>query len=207
MITVILLAAGNARRFDGSQKLLAPVPHEGLAVPLIRATALGVLGAGLDGIVAVTGKDAARVRAALDGLAIAFVHNQAHATGMSGSLRVGVTEGLRLWPHSEGLLIALGDQPMAGTGIIERVVTGFQDLGARRASKIVVPRFSGVRGNPVLFGRELAPELLAVAGDRGGRGVVDRDPSRVVYVDFDSEPPLDVDTLDDLLALNRLRPR
>jgi CTP:molybdopterin cytidylyltransferase MocA len=39
-----------------------------------------------------------------------------------------------------------------------------------------------------------------VAGDRGARSVVEREPTRVRYVDFDRPPPLDVDTVSDLTA-------
>jgi molybdenum cofactor cytidylyltransferase len=65
----------------------------------------------------------------------------------------------------------------------------------------VAPRFRGNAGNPVLFSRALVPELLLVTGDRGARAVVERDPSRVEYVAFDRDAPLDVDTLDDLADL------
>jgi len=40
-----------------------------------------------------------------------------------------------------------------------------------------------------------------VKGDRGARGVVERDQSRVQYVDFESATPPDIDTSSDLAAL------
>jgi molybdenum cofactor cytidylyltransferase len=197
MISAILLAAGSARRFDGSQKLLAKLPHDGERLPLVRVSALGVLEAKLERVVVVLGREANAVREALALLPLAFVNNDNYASGMSSSLALGVAEATRLWPDSDGLLVALGDQPMGGTGIIERVANAFVGEGSRRTSSIVTPRFRGAPGNPVIFGRELAPELLAVTGDRGGRSVVDRDPSRVRYVDFDREPPPDIDTKND----------
>src|SRR5689334_15611659 len=105
MIAAILLAAGNARRFDGSQKLVAAVPYNGDPIPLVRLTTLGILAAGLQRIVAVTGRDAALVRGALAGLTVALTENSEYAAGMSGSLRIGVAEALRLWPGVDGLLI------------------------------------------------------------------------------------------------------
>ena len=53
----------------------------------------------------------------------------------------------------------------------------------------------------MLFDRTLAPELLAVGGDRGARIVVERDATRVSYVEFDRDVPLDVDTPGDVAAL------
>jgi CTP:molybdopterin cytidylyltransferase MocA len=57
-----------------------------------------------------------------------------------------------------------------------------------------------------LFTPPLLPELLALRGDRGARSVVERDASRVRYVDFARPAPRDVDTVTDLANLaNELR--
>jgi molybdenum cofactor cytidylyltransferase len=202
MIAAALLSAGRAQRFDGRQKLLVPVQYDGRLVPLVRLSVLGLMQGGVEQILVVGGRDGTQVRDCLDGLDVAFVLNEAFASGLSSSLRVGVEEVARRWPNSEGLMIALGDQPLVGTGIVaallERLATR-----VRTASEpwIVAPRFRGNAGNPVLFSRALVPELLLVTGDRGARAVVERDPSRVEYVAFDRDAPLDVDTLDDLADL------
>jgi CTP:molybdopterin cytidylyltransferase MocA len=47
----------------------------------------------------------------------------------------------------------------------------------------------------------MAPELLAITGDQGARAIIERDPSRVQYVDFDHEAPIDVDRPSDLARL------
>ena len=198
MITAVLLAAGSARRFDGSQKLLALVPTTDGPAPLVRLSAAALLDAGLTHIVVVIGRDAEGVRASLAGLDVRFVLNEEYATGLSSSLRIGVSEATRLWPTDNALLIALGDQPLTGTGVLESIL---RTVAERRKRSIVAPRFRGELGNPVLFLRALVPELLEVSGDRGARGVVERDQSRVHYVDFESAMPPDVDTVSDLAAL------
>src|SRR5690242_10076696 len=200
MITAILLAAGNARRFDGTQKLLARIRYDGAVVPLVYASALGLAQAGLRRIIVVLGRDAESVRRALGELDVEFVFNGAYETGMSSSLRVGVTEATRRWPDSNGIMIALGDQPLGGTPIAERLIAAFE-AGTNGGNSIVAPRFRGTPGNPVIFGHRLAPELLAITGDRGARSVVERDASRVTHVDFAMDAPPDVDTIDDLRTL------
>ena len=203
MIAAVLLAAGNARRFDGSQKLLALVHTAEGSVPLARCAASALLDAGLEHVVVVLGRDAERVRAALTGLDVRFALNADYASGLSSSLRAGVSEAIRLWPADDALLIALGDQPLAGTGVLESILRGAAERGDRT---IVAPRFRGEMGNPVLFARALTPELLQLTGDRGARGVVERDESRVRYVDFEIAMPPDVDTVSDLAAFaTRLR--
>ena len=201
MIAAVVLAAGNARRFDGTQKLLAPVQYEGATVPLVRLTVAGLVRAGVERIVIVGGRDAESVRLALDGLDVELAVNPDYASGMSSSLRVGVAAAVRRWPDAESLLIALGDQPLVGTGVIESLVKVRVANGPGDADpQIVAPRFQGELGTPVLFSRILVPELLAVAGDRGAKSVVERKPARVRYVDFDRPAPLDVDTVSDLTA-------
>ena len=203
MIVGVLLAAGSARRFGGTQKMLARVPNRNgeRPVPLVRLAVLGLCEAGLDHVV-VLGREAEAVQASVADLGSSFVVNPAFASGMSGSLRTGVAYAIEHWRTAEGLLIALGDQPLAGSGIVEVLVEHFQRVPNEAPRPLIfVPRYRGELGNPVLFDRSLAPELLAVSGDRGARGVVERDPNRVRYVDFDRAPPRDVDTPADVTAL------
>lgn len=204
MIVGILLAAGSARRFDGTQKLLAHVPSRSgeRPVPLVRLAVLGLCEAGLDHVV-VLGREAQAVRESVADLGSRFVVNPEFARGMSSSLRTGVQYALEHWPAADGLLVALGDQPLAGSGIVE-ALTGHLLRPVEQGKKplIVAPRYRGELGNPVLFDRTLAPELLEITGDRGARSVVERDPTRVGYVELDRAAPRDVDTPGDMTALS-----
>ena len=65
------------------------------------------------------------------GSRVDFVVNPAFETGMSSSLRTGVEYALEHWPTADGLLIALGDQPLAGTGIVEVLVERFRSARTR----------------------------------------------------------------------------
>ena len=204
MIVGILLAAGSAHRFGGTQKLLARVPNRDGEQPvaLVRLAVLGLCEAGLEHVV-VLGREAEAVQAAVADLGSRFVVNAAFASGMSSSLRAGVEYALEHWPTADGLLIALGDQPLAGSGVVEVLAEHFGGVpDQERRSLIVAPRYRGEIGNPVLFDRTLASELLAITGDRGARSVVERDPARVRYVDFDRAAPRDVDMPDDVTALS-----
>ena len=199
LVTAVVLAAGNARRFGGAQKLLAEVP-DGLPGDrsLVRRAVIELKRGGLDRLIVVIGRDGDRVRENLSGLELEIVSNPAYEEGMSSSLATGVRAALRRWPDPEGILIALGDQPLIDERIVPRLLAAFT-LGS--GARIVAPRYRGVRGNPVLFSGEIASELLAVSGDRGAREVVERDASRVHQIDFDFDPPLDVDTPADLARL------
>ena len=189
MIAAVVLAAGASTRF-GSQKLLAEVQ----GAPLVRRTVEQVLAAGLDEVVVVLGREAHAVRAALDELQVRFVVNPDFRAGMSTSLRSGIRD---LAPTVEAAIVVLGDQPGISASTIRSLVEEYK----RSGQPIVVPVYSGTRGNPVLFDASVFPELASVAGDQGGREVIGRDPSRVATVSFPFAMPSDVDTVEDYRAL------
>ena len=52
------------------------------------------------------------------------------------------------------------------------------------------------------FARSVFAELLALQGDAGARLLIERSPKRVSYVEVDAEMPPDVDTIEQLDALD-----
>jgi molybdenum cofactor cytidylyltransferase len=175
----------------GRQKLLLPLPD---GRPLVRVSVEAILAAGLDDVVVVLGREAEAVGRALAGLRVRMAENPRYADGQSTSLRTGVDA---LHPGTAAAVIALGDQPLADPGLVQRLVAAFREGGL----PIVVPRYRDGRGHPVLFGAAVFEELRAVTGDQGGRAVVTRDPSRVIEIPVDAPMPRDVDTWDDYQAL------
>ena len=185
MIAGLLLAAGGARRF-GSQKLVAPIDGE----PLVRHAARALTSAA-EALIVVVGSEATAVREALAGLDAFIVVNDDWASGLASSVRAGIAA---LDGRVTAVLITLGDQPALEPRVIDAVVREWRSTG--RA--IVAPRYRGAQGHPVLFARSVFGELSALAGDRGAKAVIERDPARVAYVDIDAPMPRDVDTVHDL---------
>ena len=192
MIAAIVLAAGASTRM-GRQKLTLPMAD---GRPLVRVAVEQVLVGGLEDTVVVIGRDAEAVAVALAGLPVRTVVNPRYAEGQSTSLRAGLDA---LGPGTEAAVIALGDQPLPDPAVIRRLVATFRASGR----PIVVPVYRDGRGNPVLFAATLFDELRAVTGDRGGRGVIARDPSRVAEVPIDAPLPADIDTPEDYDAARR----
>src|SRR5262245_14488204 len=170
----------------GRAKLLLPLAGR----PVIRITVERVLASGISRVVVVTGPEPRELREALAGLPVTFAMNSSPEAGQAGSIRIGVET---VPSETEALLIALGDQPFLPAEVIPSL------RAARRsaATPIVAPRYRDGRGNPVLFGSEMFPELLELSGDQGARSIIERDPGRVTLVDFDVPMPADVDTPED----------
>lgn len=192
MIAGLLLAAGGSTRF-GSQKLLAA--FDGSIV--VRQSAER-LARHVDAMYVVVGCDADRIRHGLRDLSATIVENAEWSHGLSTSVRRGI---LALSRRTDAVLIALGDQPRLPEGVYDDVVERWR---ATRAP-IVAPVFGPerIRGHPVLFDRSVFAELADLSGDRGARGVVERDGARVEVVHVESATPADIDTPEDLQKLAR----
>ena len=182
MIAAVVLAAGRSRRM-GQAKLLMPVAGRAI----VRHAVEGVLAGGVDSVWVVTGPDGGPIEAALAGLDVQIVVNPAPEEGQAGSVRAGIAA---LPAPVDTALIALGDQPALEPSIIPAL------LAARRTSTrpIVAPRYRDGQGNPVVFKREIFPELLRLTGDQGARPVIQKEPARVEWVELDLPMPPDVDT-------------
>jgi molybdenum cofactor cytidylyltransferase len=195
-VGLVLLAAGLGRRMGGPNKLL--IDLEGL--PVVRRAALPLVAALAPDAprVAVTGRDAESVAAALGGLGFRAVHNARFEEGMGTSVAVGVAalpEGL------DGILVALGDMPDPAETTIRALVAA---LGAAPdpAGAIVRPRFEGAGGNPVLWGARYRAALAALDGDRGGRDLIRAHTDHLRAVDVEDPSILrDIDRPADLEAV------
>jgi molybdenum cofactor cytidylyltransferase len=141
----------------------------------------------------VVGAHADRVRPAIPAdQRIKVVDNPDYLGGQLLSIKAGIRA---LPADASAALIHLADHPTVKAETFAAVVE------AHRQSRkpIVIARYGGRRGHPVLFDRSLFGELLDAPEDQGARAVVNADASRVVYVDVDDPGILlDLDTPDDL---------
>jgi CTP:molybdopterin cytidylyltransferase MocA len=176
----IVLAAGASTRM-GSPKMLLPVG----AGTLLAAALRPLLDAGLPRVVVVLGHEAEAIRrgAGLPGdPRLEVVVNAAWPTGLASSLRAG----LAACGGADAVLVALGDQPGVSATVVARLLEA-------AAAPLAVPVHAGRIGHPILFGRALWPELLALSGDAGARTVVMRHLAEAALVagellrDLDSE--------------------
>ena len=190
MTAAIVLAAGLSRRM-GRPKLLLDLRGK----PVIRHTTERLFAAGLKQVLVVVGPQHDALGKALEGLDVRLVVNPAPEAGQGSS----VSAGIRALPPGTGAaLIALGDQPGLSTDVIRKLREALESTG----KSIAAPRYADGLGNPVLFAAEVFPELLVLAGDRGARSVVEKDPSRLAVVDVAAPMPSDLDTPEDYERLS-----
>ncbi len=185
MIAAVVLAAGASSRM-GRLKMLLPA---GGGRTILRAAVEPLLEAALPRVVVVLGCQAERVRRESglpDDARVEILVNERWQEGMSSSL----ARGLESCADAGAALIALGDQPGNTADRVRRIVEAF-----RPGVRLVVPVHGALASHPVLFSRELFPELAALSGDVGAREVVRRHWHEAVLLEL---PPLaDIDSPED----------
>jgi molybdenum cofactor cytidylyltransferase/nicotine blue oxidoreductase len=154
----VVLAAGGGRRY-GMPKAL--VSYDG---SLLVERAVRTARAVCDPVLVVLGAQAVDVwrQADLDGATV--LANKDWESGMASSLRTGL-DGLRGWPgRIDAALITLVDMP----GMTPEALTAMASHAAPDA--LAVATYDGVRGHPVLLGREHWAGVIETAtGDEGAR--------------------------------------
>ena len=157
-LEAVVLAAGSGARFGGGKLTAAYGPGVLLDGALAAAFAAPVRG-----VTVVTGADAERVAAAARGFdpRTRIVHAADHAEGMGASLRAGIAS---LPADAQGAFVFLGDMPR-----VPHPVLGLLADAVEAGAPAAAPTFGGRRGNPVVLGRALFPQLLALKGDAGAR--------------------------------------
>jgi molybdenum cofactor cytidylyltransferase len=191
-IAAVVLAAGYGSLFDASENKLV-ADYRGR--PLLRHGVEAALASHAHPTIVVTGHDHPRVDAVLKGLPVALVHNANYASGLASSLIAGVARA----NASAGVLVLLGDMPDVTPEILNQLITAFQRAPA--GCPAVTPTLQGRRGNPVLLGHALFPQIMQLRGDEGARRLL-QTVDGVIDLPFDSDAvTTDVDTLADLEVL------
>ena len=184
-IALVITAAGNSKRF-GSDKLAYPIDGK----PMLLH-ALELYDRLKDRFVSRTvvlraGEEERRMIA--ERMEYRVAENPDPERGMASSVIIGTENALKSDP--DGILYAVGDQPRVTETTVDALLNAFKNDPTR----IVAPIADGKRGNPVLFPKDLFPELLTLSGDVGGSRVIRLHPERLVTVEVPADELTDVDT-------------
>jgi len=151
--------------------------------------------AGLDPVVVVLGSEADTLVARLWWRDEVRLINPAPESGISSSVRMGIAS--LLLSDAQRAVVLLGDQPRLSAAQLDVILAVPRD----ESRPIVVPRYSGMPGNPVLLERAAWPLAAQLEGDTGMVQLFATNRDLVRHVDVEGANP-DVDTAADLAALD-----
>lgn len=195
MLAGILLAAGESKRMEGAFK------------PLLKWGTRTVIGecihqlrnSKLDEIFVVLGHREFDIRARLAGAGVQYAINEDYQRGMLSSIKAGWAQ---LAPDTDGVLIALVDQPMITAAIINQVIDAFNE----GKKPIVIPTYQGKPGHPIMLSTEFEEELMQLPDDEplGLKALIDRHRDEVLEVPVTSPAILeDIDRPEDYERLSK----
>jgi molybdenum cofactor cytidylyltransferase len=185
MIVAVILSAGESSRM-GRPKALLPVDGQTFIERIVGALARTRVGK----IIVILGHDAETLKRRLEHLAVAILVNADYKSGQLSSLQTAVRR-LQSDRECDGMLVHLVDHPYISSTLVDTMIERFYESN----KLIVVPRYQGKRGHPVIFSRQLFAELLSAPLDQGAKAVVNahRDETLEIETD-DAGIAVDIDT-------------
>ncbi|HHT20274.1 MAG TPA: nucleotidyltransferase family protein [Tissierellia bacterium] len=127
------------------------------------------------------------------------VSNPDYVEGQSTSIRAGLAAAAKGWA---GVFFCPADQPFLDAAVMEEMA---QKLSH---GKIIVPRYQGRNGSPVLFSHTFLEELRSLHGEEGGRPVIRAHPEALIYHEVKDKWMLhDIDTSEDLEEAKKVSER
>ena len=185
MIVAVVLSAGESSRM-GRPKALLPIDGQTFIERIVAA----LKHSGIDRILVVLGFNAEEMRREIEHLPVEILINQDYQQGQLSSLQTALRR-LSSEKDCDAILVHLVDHPYLSTAVVNRMIDRYRES----KSCIVIPKYRGKRGHPVLFDRSLFTELLAAPLDQGAKAVVNAHRHETLELDTeDVGVTLDIDT-------------
>jgi len=141
MIVAVILSAGESSRM-GRPKALLPIEGQKFIERIVGA----LRQSRVDRILVVLGHNADEMRREIEHLSVDILINPAYQSGQLSSLQVAIRH-IQKNDDCDGMLVHLVDHPYIDAELVNLLIKRFEDGG----KLIVVPRFRGKRGHPVIF--------------------------------------------------------
>ena len=187
MITAIILAAGFSTRFHG-RKLFFKIGGKEMILSV------------LDTVLKINFSERILVYhdkriPPIVPSGVKCIYNNNSKEGISSSIKVALQSA----EYHNSYIFFMGDQPFLDTDTVIKIV----DSHKKNPDSIIVPLYGQKPGNPVIFPGHFRNDLSSIRGDKGGRSIIETNPDKVKYVEFDSIiAGIDIDTQEDLAKLN-----
>jgi molybdenum cofactor cytidylyltransferase len=185
MIVAVVLSAGESSRM-GRPKALLPIDGQTFIERIVAALKQTTVGK----IIVILGHNARELEAKISHLPVQILINTDYKQGQLSSLQLAVRD-LQADADCDGMLVHLVDHPYLAPLLVEEMIRRFYETKKR----IIVPKFRGRRGHPVIFSHALFGELLSAPMDEGAKAVVNAHRAETLEIDTQEEGiAVDIDT-------------
>jgi len=190
-IGAVIIAAGSSSRL-GQPKQLLKLNGEMLLQRAIRIAQQS----GLSPVLVVLGAHRRHIESQIDFSGASIIVNGEWEEGMASSIRFGIEALKKDAPEAQGVLLMICDQPAVTAEHLCRMLDAFRQHPAGRIASVYASR----RGIPAIFPLQAFPDLLALRGDHGARGLLADKDCEVFEIPLDGGE-LDIDRPEDLAGL------
>ncbi len=170
----------------GRPKALLPIEGQRFIERIIRVIGKSRVGR----TIVVLGHHADQLRGQIEDLPVEVVINPDYHKGQLSSLQAAIRH-IEKDDRCDAMLVHLVDHPFIDVALVDALIERFYET----KKLIVVPRYRGKRGHPVIFSRDLFQELLDAALDQGAKAVVNAHRQETLEIEWRDEGiTLDIDT-------------
>ena len=182
----ILLAAGESTRMGKTKQLLSFGEKT-----LIERVLVEALNSELDKVVLVLGYQAVQIKKIINPVfpqpKLTIIENRQFKQGISSSIIAGLSEIENTHDH---VMILLGDMPFIHRDLINLLIRRYLQSG------LLIAAIKGQDrpAHPMIFSRQLYPELMILRGDVGARSLFTKYSEKVCLIE--PEGPYDAKDID-----------
>jgi molybdenum cofactor cytidylyltransferase len=188
-ITNIILAAGQSKRMEETNKLLIKIGKKTMIDKIVDTS----LKSSASDTIVVLGFESERVKESLSNKKILTINNKDYNKGQSTSLQCGISG---LSEDCDAAVILLADMPNINYQLINKLIENYDPDSN---NSIIIPTFNGKKGNPILIDREFFPDILSIKGDKGAKDIINANKNSIKKIPHkDSSVLNDIDTKKDL---------
>ena len=185
MIVAVILSAGESSRM-GRPKALLPIDGQTFIERIVAA----LTQTKVSKIIVILGHNAGELQAKISHLPVEILINTDYQRGQLSSLQLAVRY-LQADVDCDGMLVHLVDHPYLAPSLVEEMIRRFYQT----KKPIIVPKFHGKRGHPVIFSNALLGQLLSAPMDKGAKVVVNAHRAETLEIDTEEEGiAVDIDT-------------
>jgi len=190
MICGIILAAGDSSRMGSPKALL---DYKGRT--FVETICANMRAAGIYDITIVLGRHAEEIQKNWPGNCERVVVNPNPAEGQISSLKIALAN---MPGYAKAAVMALVDQPMVNDSVYKDLI----DVWQKNPGAVVLPRYKGKRGHPLILDASVWPLCQRAPSDKGLHWVIHHEDAKVLDVDVNEESVImDVDTPEQYKAL------